>query len=113
MSLIISVSFADSVNGNTTDTFSLNDADAATFLSVLALANANQGHRQQLNPPLTYDALYHQIANNLWLGLQARVQNIQLAAAQTAAMASVQASVPVLVATAQANTVANAVKVGP
>jgi hypothetical protein len=111
MSLAITVTFDDSVNGTTTDAFSLNDADGATLLSVLSVANAPQPPRPGPNQPppppptpLTYDALYHQIANNFWLGLQARIGNIQLQAAQTTAMQAAQASVTSLSAATQSNT---------
>ena len=116
MSLTITVTFNDSVNGSTTDTFSLNDADGATLLSVLAAANApgaQGGPRQQQKPvtPMTYDALYHQIANNLWLGLHGRVQNIQMQSAQATAVAAAQANVKVISAAAVAHTTPTAAPV--
>ena len=116
MSLTITVTFDDSVNGSTTDTFSLDDTDAGTLLSVLSVANTSvppglkRAAREQQLPlppvrPLVYDELYHTIANNFWLGLQARVHNIQREAAQDAAMAQAQASVKVITAAAATKSV--------
>lgn len=120
MSLQITVTFTDSVNGNTTDTINFNDADAATFLSVLGLLNANPdlmqqqrqilqapGHQRQVspqNPALAYDALYHSIAQNFLTALKVRIQGYQTLAAQAAAMAQAASSVAVLTPSANAQT---------